>query len=617
MTGDHRSDMFNSPPIDASSPGQSLWERASNPKLPSPAIVIGLLLLVVFLLRLPSALVPRELNPDESLVLVQAMKFLVDPRPWLAGNTGNAGPPTSYFLSLFLWMGFRPGFVLVHILASIIVCLEILIAYLTLRRIGSEKAAAVGAFLMVLFYGLATHPHYLHYANVLLPNLLVMIGFYIFVVWVDPSGQLRKGTQLCLLFSAGLALGVAPWCKLQTVPVTCVLGLMIITAIFRDGGASSKWRVKELITFCVTFALPTFVMLAVLYKCGGVEEFWHEYVRGAASYAGPLTLIGLFVRFSALFLVWPLRQPLLVALLSIYLLVHAFKNGDIRLLFETKKWACAGLLAYAGATLFAVCRPPYAFATYAIFLVPPMTYLVAAPLQAFPEIADLKKSLRSPRGMIFVGLILLFGALDGARYVNMVKNIHLLRLQSDWNPRIAKPDTRAPHSVETTAKMKHMLACLTITQCSWLVEDSNERIAAVVEDIQRTHQVRSLAIWGDTPGVYVLTGLLPSTRYPIAPVGAKDRNVQKFYWTRFLDDLKKKPPDLFIDAVAPDTDMPDWTEDDGYESDPELQKFIASNYILVDELRLVAGAKAVRFFARREPASTAQCNAISQENSAK
>ncbi len=46
---------------------------------------------------------------------------------------------------------------------------------------------------------------------------------------------------------------------------------------------------------------------------------------------------------------------------------------------------------------------------------------------------------------------------------------------------------------------------------------------------------------------------------------------------------------------------PDWTENDGYESDPELRKFIDENYILVDQLTLVKGAKPVPFFARRQP----------------
>ena len=57
-------------------------------------------------------------------------------------------------------------------------CLQVLTAYLTLRRLGSENAATAGAFLMVLFYGLATHTHYLHYSTEMLPTLLLMVGIY-------------------------------------------------------------------------------------------------------------------------------------------------------------------------------------------------------------------------------------------------------------------------------------------------------------------------------------------------------------------------------------------------------------------------------------------------------
>ena len=140
-----------------------------------------------------------------------------------------------------------------------------------------------------------------------------------------------------------------------------------------------------------------------------------------------------------------------------------------------------------------------------------------------------------------------------------------------------------------------------------MVGDSNERIATVVRDIQETHPVRSLAIWGWAPGVYVLTGIVPATRDSVTYYQISQGPMQKYYRARFLGDLREKPPDLFIDAVAPDAFMwRGWTENDGYESDPQLRKFIEDNYILVDELTLVKGAKPIRFFARREPASQPQ-----------
>ena len=112
-------------------------------------------------------------------MLSQAMRFLVDPRPWISGDTGTAGLPSSYLVSIFLLMGFKPGFVLVHMLGSVLVCLQVVTAYVTLRRLGSEHAATAGAFLMVLFYGLATHTHYLHYSTEMLPSLLLMVGIYL------------------------------------------------------------------------------------------------------------------------------------------------------------------------------------------------------------------------------------------------------------------------------------------------------------------------------------------------------------------------------------------------------------------------------------------------------
>ena len=584
-------------------------ERLSSLRLPSPAVTVALLTACVFLLRLPSALLPRELNVDESHLLSQAMKFVVDPRPWISVDPHTVGPLDAYLISVFLLMGFKPGFVLVHMLASLLVCLQVLAAYLTLRRLGSEKTAALGAFLMGLLYGLTTQPDYLHYTSELLPTLLLMVGFYIFLVWLDEPAGHRASTQLWLLFSGGLVLGTAPWCKLQAVPITGALGLVFLAAIFRDRGPSFSlsWRGKELIAFCAGTVLTTCVMLAILAKTGATKDFWYSFVLGNLAYAGPLSLIRSIVICLFFFLHSPVNQLLLVALLGV--LVHASRGADIPLLSKKRKWAFSGLLAYAGAALFAVCRPGFLFTHYAIFLVPPMTYLAA--VLAFPELADLTKSKQPPRwlisGSVMVLLLATIGlyVAYGVRYAHMIGAIHELSgSQPGWNPRVAKV---VPDVPETDSYWKLVLAA-SIGPRHWTVADSNERITAVVRDIQNTHPVRSLAIWGWAPGVYVLTGIPPATRDLDDTFVISQGPMQKYFRAHFLGDLRKKPPDLFIDAVARDAVMGpfmglEWTENDGYESDPQLKKFIEDNYILVDELMLVKGAKSVRFFARREPAS--------------
>jgi hypothetical protein len=104
-------------------------------QLPSPAVVALAAVVCVFLLRLPTALVPREFNPDESQMLSQGMKFLVDPVPWRAVDGTTGGPLNSYLISALLLMGFRPGYVLVHLLADVLVGLQVFVAHRTLLRI--------------------------------------------------------------------------------------------------------------------------------------------------------------------------------------------------------------------------------------------------------------------------------------------------------------------------------------------------------------------------------------------------------------------------------------------------------------------------------------------------
>jgi len=469
---------------------------------------------------------------------------------------------------------------------------------------------------MVLLYGLSTHTDYLHYASELLPTLLLMMGFYIFLVWLDEPARRRAGASLCLLFSGGLVLGAAPWCKLQAVPITGALGLVVLAAIFRGRGPSfsSSWRVKELIAFCAGAVLTACVMLAILAKSGAIKVFWYSYIRGNLGFAGSLSLTRSIRHFLLIFLNSPVHQLCLVASLGVGLQLYVSRSADILLLFKKRKWACRGLFVYAGAALFAVCRPRFFFPHYTFFLVPPMTYLAA--VLASPEVADRTKSRQSPHRLISdLVRVLLLATIGlyvayGVQYVRMIRAIReLSHSQPDWNPRIARIVPAVPKTGpnDRMAEVKQVLANF-IGPPHWAVGDSNEKIAAVVRDIQKTRPVRSLAIWGWAPGVYVLTGIPPATRDSVGHFFISEGPMQKYFRARFVGDLREKAPDLFIDAVAQGAFMwnGQWTENDGYESDPQLRKFIEDNYILVDELRLVRGAKPIRFFGLREPVSQSQ-----------
>src|ERR1035438_10201808 len=111
---------------------KTLWKRLSGVGLPSPIVVAAILIGCLFLLRLPTAFFPHELDVGESQMLAQGMKFLVDPVPWRAVDGSTSGPLNSYLFSVLLLAGFKASYALAHLLATGLVCLHVWIAYRTL-----------------------------------------------------------------------------------------------------------------------------------------------------------------------------------------------------------------------------------------------------------------------------------------------------------------------------------------------------------------------------------------------------------------------------------------------------------------------------------------------------
>ena len=135
--------------------------------------------------------------------------------------------------------------------------------------------------------------------------------------------------------------------------------------------------------------------------------------------------------------------------------------------------------------------------------------------------------------------------------------------------------------------------------------DFNTRIAAVVKEEHQRQPVRSLAIWGYTPGVYVQTGLVPATRDAVAAYAIIKGPYQEYFRERFLKDLDHSKPEMFVDTVTSGAFLwPEWTEEDGYESYSDLRDFIAEYYVPVRALELGLNQRPVQFFRLRPvPAS--------------
>jgi len=491
------------------------------------------------------------------------MKFLQDPRPWKGIDPTSSGPLNSYPISILLGMGFKPSYLMAHVLAAVLVSVQVLLSYLVFLRIGSKITALLGAISMVLFYGDTVSPDFLHYSSELFPALMLILGFYSFLVWSQDFPSRSESHQQLLLFLGGLVLGMAPWFKIQAAPIAAVLGLVIFTATLFLGSRSLSLRQRTLqtIVLCSGALLPTVIMLAVLIACGSLRDFWNSYILENLFWAGPLTVKQLIDHCVYFFAQSHAQQLLnIFGFAFVLFLLSVLRSQAPWLPTAAHRWIFAGILAYTGAALFAVCRPAKIFDHHTQFLIFPVTCLavtLASPNTDWPA----GEQSRSRRLYTMLFSIIVLGGLA-------VFSAYQARSSQSFyasNPRLK----------------------------------TNERLADMVGVIQKTRSVKSLAIWGWTPGVYVLTGIPPATRDAVAALVITKSPLQPYFRSRFLADLRSSMPDLFIDSATPNAFMWDWTKDDGYESDEELKKFIQDNYTLVAEVTLVRGARPVRYFAKR------------------
>ena len=527
---------------------------ASGWKLPPDSWISLALLTGVLLLRLPAILWPHELNVDESGILSQAMKYLVDPIPWRSVDGTSSGPVSPYLLSGFLRLGCRPGYGLLHAVAALLAGLQVVLAHRTLLRLAPGKPVLLGLIPLLLALGFTREPQFLFFSSELIPSLLLASGFHLFLMGLDPAPGRSTASATRLLFFCGLALGAAPWCKLQALPIAGALGLgVFVTALKRQAWfATPAAPVRDCAAFSVGAFLPAILILSVVAAGGALREFWASYILGNLTYAGPFQVadqlfhLELFLECRQL---WAFLATLVAAaVLGLVLLVKR------RIPSGPRENVLTGSVAFfLLAALFAVSRPAYPFLHYLILLLYPLTLLGPLPL-----LQSLPTGWPSPR--IRISAYALFAVvlmgLAGRR---------LLDLHGRTAP--------AP--------------------------DGNEILAAEILKLRKDPPVQGLSIWGWAPGVHVLTGIPPATRDAISHFVISSGRMQGYFRKRYVDDLRRARPDLFIDAVASGAFLWTWTESDGYESEESLKRLIDEEYELWRSVPLTARGKPARIFIRR------------------
>ena len=562
--------MRATPSISVGAPehGGILTKRTTSSGEFASLLVVALVVVaVLFALRSPTILFAHEMNVDESQMLSQGMKFLSDPIPWRSVDGTSGGPLNSYLILLFLLIGFRASYELAHVLATGLVCVQALIAYVTLRRMGSRRMALWGITPLIFCYGFGDGQDYLHYSSELLPELCLAAGFFLFVMWVGK--RLEEGiSRPYFLFITGFALGLAPWCKLQALPMAVAIGATVLLAIARLP-ADTRYGHNlptELQSFCAGAFVPGAAILVFVARAGAMKDFWYSYVLGNLNYAGEPHLSLVFEHLGDAF-AQPELLPLVVLVSVAVVLFASLSCTKRKLVLSTSElWIFGGASVWLAAAIAAICRPAQFFPHYTIFLLHPLTYL-------------------------------------GVGLISKVRT----RIRDKFLTRLNVVSMVAAGALVATSLSTQVLRIM-VTRAVSREPDASEKIVTEVQKMNRDYSVHSIAIWGWTPGVYVLTGIPPATRDSIGHFVITQGPLETYFRSRFVNDLRQAKPDLFIDAVSRGAFLWTWKAAyDGYESDPALRDFIDTHYILAQELELVPGSKPVRFYRKRErPGTTSE-----------
>jgi hypothetical protein len=481
-------------------------------------------------------------NPDESEMIAGALTLQERPVFWRDVDGTTHGPLDQWPLLLPAFAGGRIDYTSTRLVSAGIIVLLLLSLQAALAgrlKEGTARLLVLPAWALFIFN---QDPETAQYSSELMPSLLLLLA----VAWWPRAIRPEK-SGWC--WAIGAAAGAAPLAKLQAAPLAAWILVFVQIFIWRgtSGTPDIRWRKTALLILGA--ATPVLFFVGIAAFAGAFRDFLVRYLEtNIFSYAlngerffnnarpSPEMIFG-FSQF-----LWPVVGAIVLA-------------GAIAAL---RRWRLAGsdfamALGLVAAAAFAIYTPHKPFAHYFLLLVGPLILLLGA--VAGPVLQNIAARL-PPLGRALLAAAFL-AVPCGLTIAHHFQNPDYFRF-------ILR--SRPPVSGE--------------------VVDALERHVAAGE---------TLAVWGWQPALYVMTQTVCATPdltifWQILP-----NPWQEFYQSRYLRDLRARPPVVFVDTMGPSDffffKKPAATR---HENFPALRDFIDQNFLLTET---VAGC---RVYVRRD-----------------
>jgi hypothetical protein len=349
--------------------GFALWKKVSAGEI----ACVALLLTLFGFSRVPFFCANWELNPDESQMLAQAMRFEANMTPWQSVDGATSGPINSWFLVFEHKLGAPYNYHTAHVTGALLMAVTMFLGWLTIRRLIGSGPAMVSFFLAVLWMSCSLNSDFCHYSSELIPSLLIVLG-----LCLACHGLSQHKNESCFLFLSGFALGCVPWAKLQGAVIALAVGLWIISfLVYRYYKSPDRPSFVFPIFFISLGAvLPAALLFGWLLKAGVFSYFWSSYFEANLAYAGDRTWA--MIGHDALLL---LRHTMPASVMIMVIGTVFVRNA--RPFWRASPVVLALSLVLLLCSLIAVLRPDAQLRHYQILLLTPFqlfTAILIAPL---------------------------------------------------------------------------------------------------------------------------------------------------------------------------------------------------------------------------------------------
>ncbi len=516
------------------------WHGTNRTREVVFAVVI---LLVLLAWRWPALISPAELNPDESQLAAGALTLANDPVFWRSVDGTTSGPLNYYVLMPLLALDGLPVLFATRLTGLLLVWFSLVLSFALLRRAAGFPAAVFGFLPAWLFFSLTTDTDFVHYSSEHVS--LVLTAAAGLLLWTSrlPTGVPGGWRWLLVGFCAGLL----PWAKLQAAPLAAAFAVGAV--VFATVAKNTPWtaRLRAVLQFAASSLAPSGIFLTMILGTGQFSHFHESYVPNTIAYATGGQAMGkaLAGLWPTLILTWSFPS-FLVTVITLTVVGATVAFSKLR---PPSRFFWAALVAVVAA-LVAILFPRQSFSHYLLFLILPGSWLAAASAQSVWNALPSHRNLFVP-----LALIPVLGFPAAARLLSP----HPLAFT-------AVPEAETPPEL---------------------------RIARLVS--QFTEPGDTLAVWGWAPRIHVESRLPQAIRdgncfRQIHPSAQRDA----YYFPRFMEDLLKNRPALFVDAVGPGLLFFSNRADAGHEIFPILKEYVGQHYTLL------ADAHGARVYARRD-----------------